>query len=269
MTSLRDKVVLITGATGGIGLETAKLLVAAGAHVILHGRSDAKLRAAQASMGSGEAQTLCADLTSLEEVRALVDEVPAGVDVLINNAGVGYGADRHKREVSRDNYELIWAVNYLAPFALCEWLIKAGKAPSAIVNVASAGQMALDFHDLGSRMAYDGMVAYNRSKLALITWTQKLALRGHHAVALHPGTYLDTGMVREAKITPQGSASSGAEAVVQAAVAALSGEHDGAYYDVTRETKALAPAYDEQSQRKLQHDSAATIARFNRGLAVV
>lgn len=267
MEALRGKSVFITGATSGIGLETARLLVGAGARVTLHGRSEDKLCAAQESLG-GDTQTLCADFASLEEVRALVERVPAGLDVLVNNAGVGYGADRHKRQLSRDNYELIWAVNYLAPFALCEWLIKAGNTPSAIVNVASAGQMALDFRDLGSRMAYDGMVAYSRSKLALITWTQKLAVRGYHAVALHPGTFLDTGMVREAKITPQGTASSGAEAVCLAAIAALSGEHDGAYYDVTRETKALGPAYDETSQRKLQHDSAATIARFNRGLAV-
>ena len=93
--------------------------------------------------------------------------------------------------------------------------VLAGGMPTrAVVNVASAGQEALDLDDLQSTRHYDGVQAYRRSKLALICFTFDLAEETKVAVnALHPGTFLDSGMVRESGIRPLGPVSRGAESI--------------------------------------------------------
>src|SRR5205085_9200684 len=110
----------------------------------------------------------------LAEVRRLADTVRARtnrLDILINNAGVGTAGA--KRQVSADGYELRFAVNYLAGFLLTSELLPLLKtsAPARIVNVASAGQQAIDFGDVMLTRSYDGVRAYCQSKLAQIMST--------------------------------------------------------------------------------------------------
>src|SRR6185312_9515703 len=124
----------------------------------------ARLRAA-----GGTADGLVADLASLREVAELARRISGPLDVVINNAGVGFGADRRARETSHDGFELRLAVNYLAPFVLTRGLLA-----RAVVNVASIGQQALDLDDLQTTHDYDGVRAYCRSKLALIMFTLDL-----------------------------------------------------------------------------------------------
>ena len=145
--------------------------------------------------------------------------------MLINNAGVGTAGETKDRELSRDGYELRFAVNYLAPFLLTEELLARGLPRRAIINVASAGQEPLDFDDLMTERDYSGMRAYCRSKLALIMMSFDLAelnaaLQVH---ALHPGTYLDTAMVRKAGIRPLGPASRGGQSILGVLSTALDG----------------------------------------------
>ncbi|HEY0254574.1 MAG TPA: SDR family NAD(P)-dependent oxidoreductase, partial [Kofleriaceae bacterium] len=159
--------VLVTGATGGIGRPLCEALRERGARVIPFDRETC-------------------DLSSLAAVR----DVPLPpVDVLINNAGVGFGANQTQREVSADGIELRFAVNYLAPYSMTQRLLARGLR--AIVNVASAGQRALDFDDLLTEEDYDGITAYRRSKLAMIMWSFDLAeAQAVPVVSLHPGTFL-------------------------------------------------------------------------------
>lgn len=273
---LADKTILVTGATSGIGYLAARALYAAGATLVLHGRDAARLAACAESLSS-EAQAsptpprpgaiaaqLVADLASLADTAALAAkvarEVPA-LDVLVNNAGVGFGSDRSRRELSRDGHELRFAVNYLAPVLLTELLLSQGLPRRAVVNVASIGQEPPDFTDLESARDYEGTRAYRRSKLALIMWSFDLAARHPERVvhALHPGTLLDTQMVRDAGVSPRGPASRGAEVIRGVVERALESARSGEYFDELSPARAKPPAYDESARAELR---AATLERL-------
>jgi NAD(P)-dependent dehydrogenase (short-subunit alcohol dehydrogenase family) len=248
MANVQGLRVLVTGATGGVGKATAERLAREGATVLAHGRDRGRLDPLVKKLAGAEA--FSADLSSLADVRRLATEVTAAgpLDVLIDNAGVGFGADPKKRETSADGFELHFAINYLAPFVLSREL-----APRrAIVNVASAGQLELCLDDLQSTRRYDGVEAYRRSKLALIMLTFDRAKETSvPCVALHPGTFLDTAMVRDAGIAPLGTAESGGDAVAFVLEQALAGM-TGRYFDVKREARALPSAYDEATRSKLR-----------------
>lgn len=173
----------------------------------------------------------------LETSRKLAEELLANLnelDVLINNAGIGFSDER---QLSEDGYELRFAINYLAPFLLTHLMLPALReaAPSRIVNVSSAGQHPIDFDDVMLEENYDSSRAYRQSKLALIMFTIELAakLNAENITvnSLHPGTYLDTKMVRNADITPQGEAESGAEAEVFLATSPELENVSGKYFD--------------------------------------
>ncbi|MEO8549329.1 MAG: SDR family NAD(P)-dependent oxidoreductase [Kofleriaceae bacterium] len=238
---------LVTGATGGIGVLVAERLANGGADVIVHGRAADDVAAVVARLG-GHTRGAVADLASLDAVRTLAREV-GQVDLLINNAGVGIGRDQMKREVSHDGFELRFAVNYLAPFVLTHALLD---RVQAIVHVASIGQRALDFSDLMFERDYDGIVAYRRSKLALVMFGLDLATSQPAPVnSLHPGTFLDTGMVRESGITPLGTAAQGADAVIHVVERTIAGE-TGTFFDQLTPAHADPLAYDAELRRRLR-----------------
>jgi len=267
--SLRGKRILVTGATSGIGEALVRRLVAQGAEVLLHGRDAVRTRALNAELASGSeqasVQALVADLASLASVAQLAASVLAngGLDILVNNAGVGFGRDRKQREISADGLELRMAVNFLAPFLLTELLTSQQQPRLAVINVASAGQAPIDRADLMNARDYDGVLAYRRSKLALIADTFQRAASdpARRYLALHPGTFLATKMVLEAKISPQGSADSGADAVLHAIARAIAGD-TGFYLDGKRRAAPDASASDPETQNWLRAEALRLTAPF-------
>ena len=254
---------LITGATDGVGRLVAKQLGAKGFRMLVHGRNrergESLVREIEAA--GGKATFLQADLASLAEVRKLAGEVKAAtprLELLINNAGIGSTGDKPGRQVSADGHELRFAVNYLSGFLLTHLLLPLLKAaaPSRIVNVASAGQKALDFDDIMLTRAYNGTDAYRHSKLAQVLFTVDLAneLKGSGVIAntLHPSTYMNTTMVRQSGTTPISTIEQGAEAILQLAVSPALEGRSGLYINVLRETKADPQAYDAAARAKLK-----------------
>jgi NAD(P)-dependent dehydrogenase (short-subunit alcohol dehydrogenase family) len=260
MRPINEQTILITGSTDGIGKLTALELAKQNAQVLIHGKNKEKLAGvveeSKAASGNRNIEGLAADFSSLAEVRRLAENVLTkypSLDVLINNAGVGYADPRY----SKDGYELRFAVNYLAPFLLTQLLLPALKnaAPARIVNVSSAGQHPLDFDDIMLERNFDARRAYSQSKLALIMFTIDLAeqlIEENITVnSLHPGTYLDTKMVRQAGISPWGEAESGAEAEVFLATSESLVGVTGKYFNVKTEAKAEAQAYGQQARKRL------------------
>ena len=194
---------LITGATSGLGRYLARQLASSGWQVLAHGRDPARVADLTAELGGG-ARGYVADLASLGGVRELAARVRAEVprlDVLVNNAGIGFGAPGEGRQVSADGHELRFAVNYLAPVLLTRLLVPllTASAPSRIINVGSLGQVPFDPADAEFEHGYNAVDAYRRSKLALAAFTFDLAgeLEAAKVTAncLHPATFMNTAMV--------------------------------------------------------------------------
>jgi NAD(P)-dependent dehydrogenase (short-subunit alcohol dehydrogenase family) len=260
MTQLDGKTALITGSTDGVGRLVATRLGEAGVRVLVHGRNQERGQRVvdEIRQFGGIAEFVAADLASLGEVRRLADTVRQRtdrLDILINNAGIGTAGTA--REISADGHELRFAVNYLAGFLLTRLLLPVIKrsTPARIVNVASAGQQALDFTDVMLTRGFSGRRAYCQSKLAQIMFTidlaQELADSGILVNALHPATYMDTAMVRRAGVTPMSSVEQGAEAILQLAASPSVGARSGRYFNGLREARADAQAYDEEERRRL------------------
>ena len=260
MKPINEQTILITGSTDGIGKLAALKLAEQNAHVLVHGRNKEKVNKVveelKSETGNKNIDGLTADFSSLKEVKKLAEEILSkykSIDVLINNAGVGF--DEFSK--SKDGYELRFAVNHLAPFLFTRTLLPALKnaAPSRIVNVSSAGQYPIDFDDIMSEKNFDGVTAYRKSKLALIIFTMDLAeqLKNENITvnSLHPGTYLDTNMVRNANITPWGKAETGAEAEVYLATSPKLNNITGKYFNVKTEARADSQAYDKSARKRL------------------
>ncbi len=261
--------IALTGATDGIGRLAVGELSRLGAHVWVHGRDAAKVRGVVQALrdDGGAADGVVADFSSLSATRRLADELrekAPELDVLVNNAGIGFGPDQSRRELSRDGFELRLAVNYLAPYLLTTELLRHGLPRRALVNVASIGQEPLDFDDLMTEQGYTGIRAYRRSKLALVMLSFDLA--DAHAdrvvTVIHPGTLLDTKMVREVDIAPHGPAETGRDAIVSAVTRALGGEKSGQYYDVQTPAKANAAAYDREARVRLARRTEELVVPF-------
>jgi NAD(P)-dependent dehydrogenase (short-subunit alcohol dehydrogenase family) len=270
MRPVEDQTILVTGATDGLGRALARELAARGATVLLHGRSTARLedtrREIHEATGSDRLRTCRADLASLEQVRRLGREVTGErqrLDGLVNNAGI---AGAGPRQESADGYELRFAVNYLAPFLLTELLLPLLRrsAPARIVNVASVGQVPIDFDDVLLEHGYDPMRAYRQSKLAQVMFTFELAERlraaGESGVtvnALHPATLMNTKMALESFGYAMSTIEDGVEATLRLVVAPELDGVSGRYFDRLDESRANPQAYDADARRRLWRLSAA------------
>jgi NAD(P)-dependent dehydrogenase (short-subunit alcohol dehydrogenase family) len=266
MAELDGKVVLLTGATDGLGRALAAELARDGATLLVHGRDPERIadtvREVTEAAGDGGAdrvRSYQADLASIAGVRALAEQVIASeprLDVLVNNAGVGATVPGDGvRQESADGYELRFAVNYLAGYALTRLLLPLLRksAPSRIVNVASIGQQAIDFDDVMLTRDYDGMRAYRQSKLAQILFTFDLAAELDPAEvtvnALHPATFMPTKIVTGVRLS---TIAQGVEAVQRLVAAPVGETGTGRYFDRLEESRANDQAYDADARRRLR-----------------
>ncbi len=255
------KTALITGSTDGVGRYVAERLAAKGVRIIVHGRDQARGEALvnRIAANGGQARFLPADLSSLAGVRSLAAAVTRDfdrLDVLVNNAGIGTAGGT--RETSADGYELRFAVNYLAGFLLTRLLapLIERSAPSRIVNVASAGQQAIDFSDVMLTRGYSGVRAYCQSKLAQILFTidlaEELGPRKVTVNSLHPATYMDTTMVRQSGVRPMSTVDEGGAAILRLIEWPSLEGRSGLYFNGAREARADPQAYDMEARRKLR-----------------
>lgn len=183
-STMVGKVVLITGATSGMGMAAAKSLALYGSTVVIHGRDEAKAKETVEELREETKNPavyyILADFERMSEVRRLADEFRRQfhrLDVLINNAGAVFG----KRQESEEGLELTMQVNYFSHFLLTNLLLDMmkGSAPSRIVNVSSGlhERGHIDFEDLQMTKKYSGQKAYSSSKLAQVLFTYELARR--------------------------------------------------------------------------------------------
>lgn len=180
---MQDKIVLITGGTGGIGKQTALALAKVGAQVIVTGRNKVSGEAAVAEIkqasGNPKVALLLADLTRQSAIRALAEEFKASqtrLDVLINNAGLA----AESRQLTADGIESNFAVNVTAPFLLTSLLLNSLQAsPSARVISVTGGDVprTLDLDNLQSERSFVGLTAYSQSKLAMMVVMVEFAQR--------------------------------------------------------------------------------------------
>jgi NAD(P)-dependent dehydrogenase (short-subunit alcohol dehydrogenase family) len=265
MRPIDQTTALVTGATDGLGRGVARRLAADGAGLHIHGRDPARLattaKQIRTETGNERVQTHLADLSSLEEVRALADDVQAStarLHLLINNAGIGTGKpDLPTRQESQEGYELRFAVNYLAGFLLTVKLLPLLRhsAPARVVFVASGGQAPLDFDDVMLERRYDGSRAYSQSKLAQISLANELATRVPADEvtfnSLHPATYMPTKIVLEQAGRSIDSLETGIEATVRLATDPELDGVSGRFFDRREESAAQPQAYDEVARRRL------------------
>jgi NAD(P)-dependent dehydrogenase (short-subunit alcohol dehydrogenase family) len=273
---MHGKVVVITGATSGIGEVAAQRLAGMGARIVLVARDKARGEATLARLRSADTgishSIHYGDLSRIPDVKRLTVEIAAAeprIDVLINNAGAMFSS----RRTTEDNLELTFAVNHMAYFVLTQGLRERllASSPARVVNTASNAHKGstLDLDDLQSTNGYSGFKAYGRSKLCNILFTRELSRRwsgkGVTANCLHPGfvaTRFGDGSggflsraVRLAKafaISP----GKGAQTIVYLAsspeVAGVSGE----YFYECRPATPTAEARDDAAAGRLWIESA-------------
>lgn len=259
--AMDGKVVLVTGATDGIGRQTALDLALLGATVLVHGRS-AERGAEVAGWIEREAKVaaprvLLADLSSLADVRRLGDEAASAfgrLDVLVNNAGVY----RTHRTLTVDGIETTFAVNGLAPFLLTNLLLPclAQSNSARVVTVSSIAHVRarLDWGNLQGEVAFDPYAAYGLSKLCNVLFAFELARRAAGSSiasnALHPGV-ITTKLLMQGFGTTGAPVEDGARTSVYLASSPEVEGVSGEYFVDKRVERASATARNPENQRRL------------------
>jgi NAD(P)-dependent dehydrogenase (short-subunit alcohol dehydrogenase family) len=266
----KKKLILITGATAGIGEAAAYALAVQGHELILVGRNREKaekvVRQVRTKTGNQAIHFLVADFADLEQVRQLAEQAKTQfpkLDVLINNAGAVF----MRRYKTKYGVEKTFLVNHLAPFLLTNLLLDHLQAHARIVNVSSRSHLSghLDFNDLNFKKFYFGTTAYGRSKLANVLFTYELVRRlGDKKItvnALHPGRIgtdifkadfstlgpLIKWIVARVSLTPEAGADNTIFLATSAEVEGVTGK-----YFVKRDAVPSSPlSYDEDLARRL------------------
>lgn len=282
------RVAVITGASSGIGKETAKALVKQGWNVIGLGRNPERCQQAEQEIAAqddaGTLRMLCGDLAELADVRRIAAEIAQHtdrIDALLNNAG---GVNR-ERQLTRDGHEYTFAGNHLGHFLLLQEVLPLlrhaaasnGRGATRVINVSSSAHFiceGVDWDDLQMKNNFISIVAYSRAKLANLLFTRELAKRlqddGIVVHAMHPGivgsnfanhgdeALRDYFATKNDEIIPPAVA---AETLIWLAAAQQPGESTGQYFFQQQPVAASATAQDDTAAQRLWQISEALIAQ--------
>lgn len=233
-----SKVILLTGATDGIGLATAEMMVLQGHTVLLHGRNSAKLENVEKKLsalaGEGYVESYVADLSRMADVEALAKAVAAKhtkLDVLINNAGVYVTPEK----ISADGLDIRFAVNTIAPYLLTQRLLPLLGSTGRVVNLSSAAQASLNPEQLAKPSSLSDGQVYAQSKLAITMWSRAMALtlkdEGPAIIAVNPRSMLGSKMVKDAYGVNGSDLRIGADILCRAAFSDEFKNASGLYFD--------------------------------------
>ncbi|HQL91826.1 MAG TPA: SDR family NAD(P)-dependent oxidoreductase [Anaerolineaceae bacterium] len=269
---LYEKTVLITGATDGMGKETALMFAKVGATVLIHGRNPKKLADTLAALREanpkGQYYSYQADYASLADVRAMAETIKKEhqqIDILINNAGLY----PDKRVITQDGFELTLQVNYLSSFLLTHALMPLLEAsPEArIVNVSSIGHKLVWNSIKNPKFSpfFWRWVSYCRSKLLVVAWTIELArhLESKKITvnSVHPGV-IRTKVIRILPVSWGSSVPSGAKTIFNLATNPAYAMTTGQYFERYKLAKAAPMALNKRLQKNLwraSHDWAGLV----------
>ena len=232
-----QNIILVTGATDGIGLETAKKLVTKGHHVIIHGRNPSKVTAVQStlkSIGKGKIDSLVADLSSFEAICEMINTINQTydkLDVIINNAGIFSTS----QTITDKGLDVRFMVNTIAPYLITHRLQPVMTPSSRVINLSSAAQAPVNLLALEGKLPLSDGEAYAQSKLALTMWSRKVGTdcrtSGPLIVAVNPKSFLGSKMVKDAYGVAGGDISQGADILVKAAISDEFAHAYGEYFD--------------------------------------
>lgn len=265
-----QKTILLTGATDGIGLATAKILLKQGHTVLLHGRNSAKLEAVVSDLselsGGGVIESYIADLSDMTDVEALakaVAEKHESLDVLINNAGILKAPE----VTTKDGLDIRFVVNTLAPYLLTQRLMSLIGTEGRVVNLSSAAQAPVNIKAIAGGVSMDDMGAYAQSKLAITMWSRAMAQanpNGPMVVAVNPGSLLASKMVVEGFGVAGNDINIGADILVRAALSDEFSNASGKYFD--NDSGQFAPPHpdglDDAKIAEVMSAIDATLARL-------
>ena len=268
---LKGKVCMVTGATAGIGIVTAKALAQQGATVIVAGRNKEKsvstVDQIRKETENHDVEYILADLSVQKEVRKLADDFKSKfkrLDILVNNAGAVFD----KRFETADGLEMTFALNHLSYFLLTDLLLDTIKAsvPSRIINVSSDAHKGakINFDDIQGKKKYGVMYAYGQSKLANILFTYELARKlegsGVTSNALHPGFVASSFgsnmsgafrlILRFLQLFAM-SSEKGAETSIYLATSPDVANINGKYFIKKKEVRTSVESYDKNVGEKL------------------
>lgn len=255
-----QQTVLVTGATDGIGLATAKQLVSLGHRVLVHGRSETKATLAVGQIKTSLKENISqeklipvwADLSEMSQVVELADKVKTlapDLDVLLNNAGVYLNS----RELSKDGFEMTFAVNHLTPFLLSHHLLPTLKErpQGRVITLSSIAHAKgrVRFDNLQSEKHFDGYDAYATSKLCNVLFTRALAAMTKNtrvtANCLHPGV-ISTKLLHAGFKLQGEPTSEGAKTSVFLATSPQVATITGAYFVNCKETMVSVSGQDDK-----------------------
>jgi NAD(P)-dependent dehydrogenase (short-subunit alcohol dehydrogenase family) len=255
ISSATMKVILLTGSTDGIGLEAAKLLVAQGHHVLLHGRNPSKLQQVEtmlSELGTGKVDSFVSDLSSMSDVEDFAKAVTGKhekLDVLINNAGVLKTANVRTDE----GLDVRFAVNTIAPYLLTKRLLPLIPKDGRVVNISSAAQAPVNLDALAGKGQLSDNEAYAQSKLAITMWSYSMSLSQDPViVAVNPASLLGSKMVKEAYGIPGKDLSIGADVTVDAALSKKFEQASGKYFD--NDSGEFRPPHSDAMNKKKCQD---------------